>query len=37
MEKSALVYVGLTVVTVFLGIFVKNTEFVPRYIRGGGR
>lgn len=37
MEKSALVYVGLTVVTVLLGIFVKNTEFVPRYIRGGGR
>ena len=37
MEKSALVYIGLTVVTVFLGLYVDNREYVPLYIRGGRR
>lgn len=35
MEKSALVYIGLTVVTVMLAFFVDNREYVPGYIRGG--
>ncbi len=35
MESSALVYVALTVVTVALGLFVDNREYVPAYIRGG--
>lgn len=37
MEKSALIYVGLTVVTVLLGLCVHNGEYVPGYIRGGRR
>lgn len=35
MERSALVYVVLTLVTVALGACVDNREYVPRYIRGG--
>ncbi len=35
MEKSALVYIGLTIVTVFLALFVENREYVPGYLRGG--
>lgn len=35
MESSALVYVFLTIVTVLLGLFVKNEEYVPLAIRGG--
>lgn len=35
MESSALVYVALTVVTVALGLFVNNIDYVPVYIRGG--
>lgn len=35
MEKSALVYIGLTIITVILGFFVDNREYVPGYIRGG--
>lgn len=35
MESSALVYVALTVVTVVLGLFVDNREYVPAYIQGG--
>lgn len=35
MESSALVYVALTVVTVALGLFVDNREYVPACIRGG--
>lgn len=35
MESSALVYVMLTIVTVILGLFVKNAEYVPGYINGG--
>lgn len=35
MERSALVYVALTIVTVALGLFVDNREYVPIYIRGG--
>ncbi len=35
MESSALVYVALTVVTVALGLFVDNREYVPAYIQGG--
>lgn len=35
MESSALVYVALTVVTVALGLFVDNREYVPLYIQGG--
>lgn len=35
MEKSALVYILLTLVTVFLGLYVDNREYVPLYIRGG--
>jgi hypothetical protein len=34
MESSALVYIMLTVVTVTLGLFVKNSEYVPSYIMG---
>ncbi len=35
MEGSALVYVFLTIVTVSLGLFVRNAEYVPLAIRGG--
>lgn len=35
MERSALVYVLLTVVTVALGLCVDNREYVPGRIRGG--
>lgn len=35
MESSALVYVFLTILTVFLGLFVKNEGYVPLAIRGG--
>lgn len=35
MERSALVYVILTVVTVGIGLFVDNRNYVPGYIRGG--
>ncbi len=35
MESSALVYVFLTILTVFLGLFVKNERYVPLAIRGG--
>lgn len=35
MESSALVYVFLTIVTVSLGLFVKNEAYVPLAIRGG--
>lgn len=35
MESSALVYIALTVVTVALGLFVDNREYVPVYIQGG--
>jgi len=35
MERSALVYIGLTLVTVALGMCVDNREYVPGYIRGG--
>ena len=35
MESSALVYISLTLVTVCLGMFVKNSEYVPIAIRGG--
>lgn len=35
MESSALVYIGLTVVTVLLALCIDNVEFVPGYIRGG--
>ena len=35
MEQSALVYILLTVVTVALGLWVDNREYVPDYIRGG--
>lgn len=35
MESSALVYVGVTVLTVALGLLVRNREYVPGYIRGG--
>lgn len=35
MEKSALVYIVLSLVTVLLGLFVDNREYVPAYIRGG--
>lgn len=34
MEKSALVYIMLTVVTVMLGLRVKNREYVPQYLAG---
>lgn len=34
MESSALVYIILTIVTVALGLFVKNKEYVPQYISG---
>lgn len=30
-----MVYVGLTIVTVLLGLYVDNKEYVPLYIRGG--
>lgn len=35
MEKSALIYIMLTLVTVLLGLFVDNREYVPVKIRGG--
>ena len=35
MERSVLVYIMLTFVTVFLGLFVDNREYVPLQIRGG--
>lgn len=35
MEKSALVYIGLTIITVMLGLRVENREYVPGYLRGG--
>lgn len=35
MESSALVYVALTVVSVALGLFVDNREYVPERIQGG--
>lgn len=35
MESSALVYISLTLVTVLLGMFVKNEEYMPAAIRGG--
>ncbi len=35
MEKSALVYIGLTIVTVVLALFVQNREYVPEYLCGG--
>jgi hypothetical protein len=34
MESSALVYIGLTIVTVVLALFVKNSEYVPAYVSG---
>lgn len=37
MESSALVYISLTLLTVLLGMFVKNEEYVPVAIRGGKR
>lgn len=37
MESSVLIYIGLTVITVFLGLCVDNREYVPEYIRGGRR
>lgn len=35
MEASAMVYISLTAVTVLLGMFVKNEEYVSRALRGG--
>lgn len=35
MEKSALVYIVLTLVTVLIGLCVDNRKYVPLYIRGG--
>ena len=35
MEASALVYVILTVTTVFLGMFVRNRAYYPVAVRGG--
>ena len=35
MERSALIYIMLTLVTVLLGLFVDNREYVPIKIRGG--
>lgn len=35
MERSALVYITLTMVTVALGMFVENRDYVPGAIRGG--
>ena len=35
MESSALVYIGLTAVTVILALFVDNRDFVAGRIRGG--
>ena len=35
MEKSALVYIALTIVAVLLGLCVDNRAHVPRKIRGG--
>ena len=35
MERSALVYITLTIVTVALGMFVENRDHVPEAIRGG--
>ncbi len=35
MERSALVYIILTAVTVILGLCVDNRDYVPGQIRGG--
>ena len=35
MEKSALVYIGLTALTILLACFVDNRQDVPGYLRGG--
>lgn len=35
MERSVLVYIVLTLVTVLLGLYVDNREYVPLRIRGG--
>ena len=35
MEKSALVYILLTLVTVLIGLCVDNRKYVPLYIQGG--
>lgn len=35
MERSALVYITLTIVTVVLGMFVENRDYVSGAIRGG--
>lgn len=35
MEKSALVYIGLTAITILLACFVDNRQDVPGYLRGG--
>lgn len=35
MESSALVYIFLTIITVCLGLFIKNEEYAPLAIRGG--
>lgn len=37
MEKSALVYILLTLVTVLIGLCVDNRKYVPLYIQGGRR
>jgi len=37
MEKSALVYVTLVLVTVLLGLYVDNRIYVPGYLQGGRR
>lgn len=37
MERSALIYIVLTIVTVFIGLCVDNRDYVPDYIRGGRR
>ena len=37
MERSALVYVGLTVICGILGLYVDNREYVPRAVEGGRR
>lgn len=35
MERSALVYIMLTIVTVIIGLFVQNEDYVAGYIAGG--
>lgn len=35
MESSALVYIALTAVTVFLACYIKNQDYVPAHIAGG--